>query len=398
MSADTEEYTPEHEGLAGISAIIAATITTILVLVHAYKVYSDLFTAERSVLNFRRSKPTITPGYKRMTYLTFSSIIAISGTLLIGMIEFNFVKACTKSVVVARSLDILFFFIGKCLFYLVLIYRLDDIYGTSAYGYSRKKLTCVGVTIILVCIFLYFFMTIFSVVKPIYYDDQDNKFPNFCQIMIGEPYVYISGALFFLLDFISSIAAMIAFIIPLNKVVKACNQYDSQKMNDAALKRLQKMMYTGYKYKVLVIMASCSTLIWIVLFMAGMGGLGTMWAHFDAVINPLCLILMTPYYPNDKWYERLCIVCICCCDPKRQSYHSDASGPHENVKTGSDTQGIDSTVVKSSVGPSLDTSMAIKTKLPATFDNNDANQLEVVIQEQKKDITPAPQEPTDENP
>eukprot|EP01084_Bolivina_argentea_P173325 300198_1 len=100
---------------------------------------------------------------------------------------------------------------------------------------------------------------------------------------------------------------------------------------------------------------------------------------------------MTPYYPSDKYYEKLCYLCICCCDKNKESYQSKSS--HEHDQAGQDA--IDSTVVKSSIGVSLDTDIALKTKLdtiPADqgYNNNTEKHLATLQEDKAKEITPAP--------
>eukprot|EP01084_Bolivina_argentea_P182022 314317_1 len=113
---------------------------------------------------------------------------------------------------------------------------------------------------------------------------------------------------------------------------------------------------------------------------------------------------MTTYYPSDKYYERLCYLCICCCDHKRKSYKSHASEKHQPLNENQDA--IDSTVVKSSVGVSVDTDVAIKT-INVELGNGGNNysnmkqNLSTVTETQEnkedKDITPAPPDVDDAN-
>eukprot|EP01084_Bolivina_argentea_P058979 107658_1 len=390
---NADEYTPEEEGLSAFSSLIAFILTLTLTIIHGLKVYSDLYTKERTTVSYRRNKPKITPGYRRMSILTYTCIILYLVTLFSIAIRFNFaVGRCDTGLNLFWAvLDKFGLWGHKCTLYLIFIFRLHEVYGTSAYGYSVRNLRCVGITLIIFCICMFLFMTIFSIIYPVYIDDTDNIFPFFCQIIWKEEYIQLAGGIMILFDVIGSITSVLCFIIPLNKVVKAAsNQMDLKQKNDSHQKRLDKMLYAGYKYKILVFVAAFSTLTWIVLMALGITAAATFIGQFDFFINPLCLALMTPYYAPDKYYEKLCCLCIICCDRKK-IYRSKASQNHEDTQDieAQRTDNIDSTVVTdkssvntntvptntntSTIGPSVDTDMAIQTNAQDVPPPNDVN-------------------------
>eukprot|EP01084_Bolivina_argentea_P298419 514232_1 len=311
-----KQYSPEEEGWTAAWTLIVFVLLLILTIVHASKMHSDLFTTERSVLNYRRTKPKITAGYKTMAYLTFAAVCGYLLQMTIAAIQSNFTAGNCKRMFLIDMLKNIGYFTAKCCLYLVLVFRLHDVYSSSAYGYRKTTIICFAITIIIIsiCLFAFYEALIFN--ETVYFDDTDGSWPWFCAILFDPKYGIIVSMLMVLFDFTACIAAMVAFIIPLNKVVKACEETTSNTNNASANKRFAKMMYIGYKYKVLVIAAAVTTLSWIVLIIINRGA-GTILAQIDVFINPLCLVLMTPYYPNDKYYERLCIICIYCCDPKR---------------------------------------------------------------------------------
>eukprot|EP01084_Bolivina_argentea_P205538 351104_1 len=323
----SQEYDESEEIIHAISSLIAFVLVLILTCAHSYAMYSDFFTEERAVLNYRRSKPKITHAYKRMAYLTYACIISVFVILLAEIIQYNFTVGTCASMFVAQIFTRIGYLGAKITLYLVFILRLHDIYGTSAYGYDENVLRCIAITVVIVCLGIFALVVATTSIAPVYHDDTDKEFPFYCQILINKPYIYIVVIIVSLFDLVACISSIVFFIRPLNKVVKACQANESAKsgpINEAHNKRLHKMVYTGYKYKVLVMVAGFSTLLWLVLVGAGMSVIGTFFLQMDYFINPLCLALMTTYYPSDKYYERLCYLCICCCDHKRKSYKSHA--------------------------------------------------------------------------
>eukprot|EP01084_Bolivina_argentea_P000873 1600_1 len=233
------EYTSAEELFTAALSIINFTLITSMLVVHSSRHHSDFFTAERTVLDYRRSKPKLTPGYKRMAYLTYSCICFVFLQLFLACIEFNFTMGNCKQMWTLQIFLYIGFFGAKCTLYLTLILRLHEIYGESAYGYNKNKLKCIAVTIIVMCIIFYCLMQSLTVIAPVYFDDTDTSWPYFCSILFDEKYDIVYGVPLGLFDFICLICAMIAFVIPLNKVVKECDKYESNKnKNDVQLKRL----------------------------------------------------------------------------------------------------------------------------------------------------------------
>eukprot|EP01084_Bolivina_argentea_P035224 65351_1 len=321
----TTEYPTSEEEFLAYTTLVPCILGSAITIFHTTKIYSDFCTSERKALDHRRTKPPISAGYKKMAYLTYLSILFLSIAVLVATIEYNFAAGTNcrdAGMFIAQLLDKFFYFSSKCFLYLVLILRLHEVYGTSAYGYNKNTLICCAVYIIFMSIFLFVFMEVLVATVGLYADDTDDSYPWSCHILPADPYVTIISGVMSLVDVVANITAIIFFIIPLNKVVRACAAYNEDKEHQTPqkTKRFKKMLYTGYKYKVLVLVAALTTLLWVMLFVVGLNSFGAIVANLDFVINPLCLVLMTPYYPSDKYYEKLCYLCICCCDKNKESY------------------------------------------------------------------------------
>ena len=76
------------------------------------------------------------------------------------------------------------------------------------------------------------------------------------------------------------------------------------------------MIYVGIK--LLVVTSVCVITTVLTLSLLTSGYLGYM-CGVDVVVNSVCVCLMTAYYRDDKYYERLCYLCLCCCPKKYQS-------------------------------------------------------------------------------
>ena len=367
----SDEYSPGFELLNNFSFSLGVLLQTVLVVVHAYKVYSDLFTEERVVLNHCCEKPKRTVEYKRLAYLTLLCIFLfwmyLASVWIMSALTFG---SCTKmkAVLIFRSVG---FFGGKCTMYLVLVYRLHQTFNSSAYGYNVCKLKCFVAFFIGLGTVLFIGTTTFSFTNSVYHDDTDNEYPYYCNIVFDADLVFLIGAGLAVLDFGATIGTMVMFIRSLNLLIKACEKLE-QNYNEAQKKAVCKMVYIGAKYKILVIVSATTTLALLLVFAANLTYIAFPMSALVWVSDPLCLVLMTEYYPSDKYYERLCCVCVACCDRGKNSYRSHASD--REVQRPQRTDNIDSTVVQSSVMMSVDTGMAAQTMMAEIVNDSTAVQ------------------------
>eukprot|EP01084_Bolivina_argentea_P273654 466205_1 len=239
LGDEYDELTHTEEILNAICSLIVLFTLSIITIVHTYNMYSDFYTTERKVLQFRRTKSKITPGYKKMAFLTYISVFSMWILSVAQAIEFNFTRGDCKKMFAASVIDKLGYSIAKLTLYIILLYRLHEVYGTSAYGYSKRTLSCIGIFVVIYTILITILTQISVVLKPIYMDDQDDTYPWFCQTSFGEPWIIIVAGCVVLVDFITAIGSIIFFTMPLNKVIKGFNKYndDKKKQDEAQTKR-----------------------------------------------------------------------------------------------------------------------------------------------------------------
>eukprot|EP01083_Nonionella_stella_P210777 762739_1 len=227
-----------------------------------------------------------------------------------------------------------------------------------------------------VALFIVFVFYSFS--NATIYDDTDGVFPWFCLVTPSAPYDLMIGGVMLLYEVTACIMSIWSFTRPLKQVVAAVentlsarNVLDDKKVSESK-KRNQKILYSGYKYKVLVITASTTTFLYIFVYIAGLTSTALVLLLFDNVVNPVCILLMTPYYPSNIYYERLCYVCVSCCDRGKASYRSQAEVSQPRA---------------SATGKSVDTSRALGDSTKSDQSPPDDVQSDVQL---TVDVTPEP--------
>merc|ERR1712130_203471 len=122
------------------------------------------------------------------------------------------------------------------------------------------------------------------------------------------------------------------------------------------------MKHVGIKVGILTFVGSFTTIIGLILYTLFTFG------HvfpYDWAINSVCLMLMTPYYPDRKYYNRLCGVCIACC-----------FGKYKNVALALKEQQL-SAANKTASTRDDDATNTITTKSPSSIQSADMEPLEV---------------------
>lgn len=100
-----------------------------------------------------------------------------------------------------------------------------------------------------------------------------------------------------------TVGFLCAFLIPLKKLFKSAGPQQTSKLN--------KIVYAATKTTILTATSTISSLI----FPSITAGTGVgLFSGIDLIINPLCMILMTPYYPDNLLYHPLFCICIKLCD------------------------------------------------------------------------------------
>eukprot|EP01084_Bolivina_argentea_P274373 467652_1 len=387
MSRDaypTDQYPDTIETVNASAAGIFAIVSLVITATHSVKVYQDLFTTERKSLDHRRSKPVIDVSYKKATYLTLTTAILYTILLLCNAIQYNLSKDCMLALIFIGWIA---YFYSKAGLYLIYVLRLHQVYGLSAYGYKPTTLVSIAGFIFVFCTAMYIYAQVLMVTASYntIYDDTDNVFPYYCTLVVTQqPHQMIVGGLITLFDFVFGIGAIVFFIIPLNKVIYAASGGNRLPSEDPAVeKRRTKMLYSGYKYKILVICASATTLAAVACYAAGLESVALILLQLDNVINPICLLMMTSYYPSNIFYERLCCLCILCCDPKRKSYRS-----HARDKAEIETRRA------SAYTKSLDTSQEVGGALRPNVESTNTIPVDNAAPT-SVDLTPAPASPKD---
>merc|ERR1712013_238631 len=101
------------------------------------------------------------------------------------------------------------------------------------------------------------------------------------------------------------------------------------------------MVYIGYKFVILTASCTVSTMI---MYMIIIGTSLAVFMSIDLTLNILCIYMLTAYYPDDRYYQRLCTLCIGCCAKKYNSYESKASS-HGRTGTATSLKDEESTKV-----------------------------------------------------
>eukprot|EP01083_Nonionella_stella_P022038 60928_1 len=305
MSDEALEYEPIEEVLLAYPALVLAIVSVLLTSVHSFKFYQDFYTKERLSVQHRRHQPHMDTTYKRASHVTLVTVMFCTMFLVFQAIQYNFMTTnCgAGAVTILTGLGL---YGAKGGLYCTYVFRLHQVYRQSVYRYSTTKLVAVASIAVVVSMALFVFLTFGSFAAPVIYDDTDGTFPWFCQILMKDPYQAMVGGVMVLFDVTASVLSIVGFTYPLKKVLQ------SEKDDPKAKDRIKKVVTAGYKYKVLVIAASSTTILWIFLVLFGLQSAGFIVMLLDYVINPVCLLLMTPYYPSTIYYERLCFLCICC--------------------------------------------------------------------------------------
>eukprot|EP01084_Bolivina_argentea_P259209 437288_1 len=290
------------EGIAYGEEIVYYMVTVIMIILtifHGVKVFQDLNTRERKSVSIRRTKPTLTRSYKFINILTAISIASFAISSFAGSLSSVSVSNIECDAFITTLITSVQ--IAKTLMYLVFLARLHVVYGESAYYYPMKCISCFGATLLIYGIFVTI-LIIISVTSVLY--TFGKEYPHFCYSGGGDLFLVL-GAFIVIQDIAVAIGFLCAFMIPLQKTLKAVDA------SHGASKITRKIMYAGRKTTILTGTATCSTLL-LAIF-AVITGIGFITAT-DPIVNSICMMLMTAYYNDIMYYSKLCCCCIKCCD------------------------------------------------------------------------------------
>ena len=334
-SATTSGYITTASEADIVESAVQVTITGLsfipLVLIaffHFQYHYQDLYTRERRSVKHRRNPPELTPAYKLVTWMTsltvLTAILANIGNE-IGNLPSSF-GHCKYTFNTATA----GYYLIKLETYLIFALRLHLVYDGSPYEIGKNKLICTSVFLIIYTFAIVIVYIVLIGIEPDngfnndahddgfdvdFVDVSNSEYFNLCKTIAPEWYASLIGGV----DFLVNVVYVILFVIPIRKLAKSIN-LSSRSLDDKD-RLIGKMLVIGIKVYILSLVLFLTTLVAIGIYLA------TYIAVFsvDQIINITCLILMTPYYPNRKYYLRLCCCCIFCCDRKgytKRKYYS----------------------------------------------------------------------------
>ena len=285
---------------AGFGSIIACIIT----IMHSRNIYLDLSNNNKT----REAQP------KLLTFTILISLYLFSiamVTLFISQIALSLLPVSCKAIVLIVSCSYLF---GKMFMYLAFIVRLYILYDSPIFHYNLFILKIIFILAIVFGTALCILLSLTS--EPT--TEYGHKHIAFCRADI-KPFV---AALTGIYDIMFSICTMVAFIVPLRRIIKSTLQSN---ISEQQKHELTPLIEAGIKYSILTIVASLSTFLFMVT--AGLGLDKAPAMPTDFIINMICMVLMTPYYNKSKIFEKLCcgiIKCSQCCLGYCCGYHEDA--------------------------------------------------------------------------
>ena len=308
----------------GLSGIIA----TVISIIQTKNTYQDLFTKERLSIqsnkneskdNMNKSKtnanlntkrgPKVTLLYKTIAIFVVLACWHYTFVIIFSLIsKFEFGQIYCYEIVIWDSWNFQF---AKMYMYLVFITRLHIVYKSSAYAFKPIKLKIISIFIIIICFVI---NIITSIVQTTYSEYYQHKYipSDIGAICKADTYIITVG-LIVLLDMTFAIGTIIVFLSPLRKIVRHLTQRNNN-LSPQVKRSMKRLMAVGRKFAILAIMAMITTISLMVVF--GLTNI-TALIPLDFLTNQTCMVLMTPYYKDDKYFDRFCCGIIkcskCCC-------------------------------------------------------------------------------------
>ena len=295
------------------NAILAGAfiVSIILVSVHSRNTCKEYWLLDSKRENNNRI-------YRVLAYLILMSLWCYVFSLLNAIIFWipQLQTYCAISIIIRTWTYLL----AKMFMYLVFIVRLHIAYrySNSIYQFELSSLKITSALVILSGISLGMFASV--TIKPDEYHESAQVLA-YCRFS-SPP---ITAALFGLYDIIFSIGTLIAFVNPLRKLIKGIlsnPNMTKQARNDF---EVEELIYVGVRCVILTSVATFSTLLMMVLVVLGF----PFFAPIDFIVNMVCMMWMTKYYDDKKYYERVCIITIkcsnwclgCCCGYTEEINH-----------------------------------------------------------------------------
>jgi len=339
---DPDDFIPDNVEWSWFwSYNIAAVMMFLLCIIHTRLVYQDLFTTGRASVSHRKKKPPLTKEYNALQYWTLATLYFHFGDSFLFGLEMASYSWSHQVCIELNQTGGLFLVLGKGCMYMLLMYRLILCYDGSAFGCNKTVLITIGWLSILYGLIVKAIAHYWSVLYRTYAQDVD-EFPNPCFPINDSFYVAFLPVMLQIWDGVMNILSLVLFLYPLRKLhvigrVEAGLEAGGRSSKNAARWR-KGMRYLAIKFSVLTFVAFVTTIwFWSMIHFAPTA----YWlVSFDVVINSVCVMLMSAYYPDSSYYERLCCCFLLCC----KSYiKDDASMPVQDAVVGSVEMGVPST-------------------------------------------------------
>mmetsp|Transcript_31396 Transcript_31396/g.50867 ORF Transcript_31396/g.50867 Transcript_31396/m.50867 type:complete len:343 (-) Transcript_31396:211-1239(-) len=292
--------------LIRVVTLLCLCMLLILLVVHTYNVIVDLCCKARTSLAYlggAASMPDISRPYKLTMAFNCCSIFLFFCSILSVAVLDVFIAQTSKTTLYPFCKSLLLFhiqsyWVAKLFMWFVFLLRLHAAYKDSVYQYSKKTLISVAVIITVHTVFVLAVFTFDQKVTP--NDDYTD-----CHVTVSLYLIAIA----MLTEVLLNAVGLYAFIRPLKQLAKATKNNDlratSHRQSDTFFMRIRS------KLMVLNSMMCISTLVGLfyAIIIPGSGLL----TRIDVVINCVCLMLTTLYYPHEKYYRTICCLVIRCC-------------------------------------------------------------------------------------
>lgn len=364
---------------------LSAPYLIAVVIVHLRRTWQDFFTPERLSLSHRRNKPDHNDKTYRMVSIATIILVVMATFHALCMISTNFISTwagCKLAMFFAWTN-----FLGiRYFIYIIFALRLQRVYGGTPY--AVKPIILVGLTVFSTLWMIVIYIVIIYQLNAedkkegdasddgfdvFYYEDEGTSFVVCASL--PAPYLMFGFVVGF--DLLANLGYYSLFIVPVQRLRrrienKMISTGPVQKFSNASRSDksniIGKMLVVGVKAGLLSgVIVFSSVIVALLWFTAGL----VLFA-VDSAINATCLILMTPYYPDEYYYRRFCKPCIYICD--RNGYTLDKYDDKTNQDQESvNNMEVTATVLNQSENPSSKAISSVDTMSQVRVVANAAN-------------------------
>eukprot|EP01084_Bolivina_argentea_P272733 464435_1 len=287
-------------------SLILTLIMIFVVVAHFVNIISDLCTESRKAVLHRNERPKINLKYKVLAWLTFVSVVLFAIAIITNSLVIYNYKLSLDLCAFNYWLQVICvgtYMTAKLFMYLVFLLRLVMVYGSSSYAYNTNCLLIIAIIFVIITLAIIIIHVFAYRVHALGY--------NGLFIICDGTFNAIATLLVAITDFSAAFGFIAAFLYPLWKNVNLLRKYH------ATNPRLHSLINIGLKATILTTTAGISTIIVVLIIGLLEGKTGVFFGYFAAplefIVNSLCILLMTPYYSDDKYYRKMCCIMIKCC-------------------------------------------------------------------------------------